>query len=75
LARQVITTRSSAGGDNGRTVEIGAGSAVMIAEITDAWPVPGNAFFPVAISYSVAPKAKMSERVSAFFPSSCSGAM
>ena len=40
LARQVLTTRSSAGGVIGWTTEIGCGSDVMIAEIRDAWLVP-----------------------------------
>ncbi len=47
----------------------------MIAEISDAWLLPANAFWPVAISYSTQPNAKMSVRASASFPSSCSGAM
>ena len=44
------TTRSSAGGDIGWTVEIGGGSSCMIAEISEAWLVPENALLPVAIS-------------------------
>src|SRR5262249_24822233 len=36
LARQVLTTRSSTGGDMGCTVEIDGGSVVMIEEINDA---------------------------------------
>src|SRR6266536_3496821 len=37
FARQVLTTRSSAGGVIGWSVAIGAGSSFMIAEINDAW--------------------------------------
>ena len=58
-----------------RTVEIDGGSLDMIAVISDAWLAPEKAFFPVAISYSTAPRAKMSVRPSASLPSSCSGAM
>src|SRR5450759_5130509 len=47
----------------------------MIAPIRLARLAPVNAFFPVAISCSTAPSAKMSVRASASFPSSCSGAM
>src|SRR5262249_37392137 len=50
FARHVFTTRSSAGGDIGCTVEIAGGSAVMIEEISEAWLAPENAFLPVAIS-------------------------
>ena len=50
LARQVLTTRSRAGGDIGCAVEIGAGSADMIAVISDAWFDAANAFVPVTIS-------------------------
>ena len=75
LARQVRTTRSSAGGLIGESVEIAAGSSFMIDEMSDAWDEPENAFFPVAISYSREPRAKMSVRASLALPSSCSGAM
>src|SRR5437870_11337605 len=50
LARQVRTTRSSAGGVIGWSVAIGAGSSFMIDEIKDAWLDPEKAFRPVAIS-------------------------
>ena len=50
FARHVLTTRSSAGGVIGCSVEIGGGSELMIDEISDAWLVPSNAFLPVAIS-------------------------
>src|SRR5262245_2194991 len=75
LARHFLTTRSRAGGDIGWTLEIGAGSLDMIAVINDAWLVAEKAFFAVAISYKVAPNAKMSVLASASLPSSCSGAM
>ena len=47
----------------------------MIAEISDAWLVPENAFFPSPSRRARAPNAKMSVRASASLPSSCSGAM
>ncbi len=50
LARQVLTTLSNAGGVIGATVDTGGGSVPMIDEINDAWLLPENAFFPVAIS-------------------------
>ena len=50
LARQVRTTRSSAGGLIGESDEIGAGSSFMIDEISEACDAPVNAFRPVAIS-------------------------
>ena len=50
FARHFFTTRSSAGGDIGCTVEIAGGSLDMIAVISDAWLAAENAFFPVAIS-------------------------
>ena len=50
LARQVLTTRSRAGGAIGWTVEIGGGSEPIIEVISDAWLVPEKAFLPVAIS-------------------------
>jgi WD40 repeat protein len=56
-------------------IESGGGSADMIAVIRLAWLVPSNAFFPVTISKTTAPKAKRSDRASASFPSSCSGDM
>ena len=40
-----------------------------------AWVLPVKARLPAAISYSTAPRAKMSERVSASLPSNCSGDM
>ena len=51
------------------------GSALMIAEMTLAASSPSNARFPISISYSTAPKAKMSVRASAGLPCNCSGAM
>ena len=50
FARHVFTTRSSAGGAIGAIAEIGAGSSLRIAEISEAWLFPVNAFRPVAIS-------------------------
>jgi hypothetical protein len=46
----VRTRRSKAGGVIGASIEIAAGSELMIEEISDAWLRPENAFFPVAIS-------------------------
>ena len=37
-------------GAAGWTAEIGGGSRDRIAEMSDAWLAPANAFFPVAIS-------------------------
>src|ERR1700693_1085756 len=50
FARHLRTTRSSPGGVVGWIEEIAAGSLVMIAEISDAWLAPENAFVPVATS-------------------------
>jgi hypothetical protein len=47
----------------------------MTAAIRLAWLEPANPLRPVIISYSIAPKEKMSERASASLPSSCSGDM
>jgi hypothetical protein len=54
---------------------MGAGSRSRIAAITLVVLFPSNARFPVAISYSTAPKAKMSLLASASLPSICSGDM
>ena len=62
-------------GVSGWNCVIGGGSDASIAATMLACVFPENAGFPVAISYSTAPKAKMSERASASFPSSCSGDM
>src|SRR5260370_5122703 len=75
LAKQVFTTWASAGGDLGDTTEIGVGSDARIAATMLAWLFPVNARLPVALSYSTAPSAKMSERASASLPSVCSGDM
>jgi hypothetical protein len=45
------------------------------AEEMLAWLLPVKARRPEAISYNTAPRAKMSERASASFPSTCSGDM
>jgi hypothetical protein len=75
LARQVITTGSSAGGRPGTSAEIGAGSRSRIPAMTLAALFPENACCPLSISYSTSPNAKMSLRSSAGWPSICSGAM
>ena len=51
------------------------GDAKTSPAIKLALLLPRNAFWPVAISYSTAPKAKMSVRASTSSPSNCSGAM
>src|SRR3989442_1602119 len=50
FSRQVFTSRSSAGGAIGDTSEIDFGSSRRIAETSEAWLEPENAFRPVAIS-------------------------
>jgi hypothetical protein len=50
FARHVRTTRSNAGGVIGVTVDTAGGSDPMIEEMREAWLLPENAFFPVAIS-------------------------
>ncbi len=52
---------------------MGLDSSLKIAAIRLAWLFASNAFFPVAISYSMPPNEKMSLRASASFPSNCSG--
>lgn len=54
---------------------IGGGSVVRMAAIRLARLFPENAGFPVIISWINSPKAKISVRASASFPSNCSGAM
>ncbi len=51
------------------------GSCSRMAAITPAWLLPSNARRPLSISSSTAPNANKSDRASASFPSSCSGAM
>jgi len=50
FVRQARTTCSSAGGASGAARAIGTGSLPMIDPISDAWVLPSNARFPVAIS-------------------------
>ena len=57
-----LTTR---GGVIGSTFEIAGGWKLMIDEIRDACVAPEKALLPVAISYSTAPKEKMSLLASA----------
>ena len=75
FARQMATSWSNHRGTSGRTEEGGGGSRVSTAPSASAWLAPGNARRLVAISYSTAPNAKMSEQPSACFPFACSGAM
>src|SRR5262249_9210996 len=55
--------------------DIGLGSAARMAAIVLAVVLPLKAGFPVIISYKSEPSAKISERTSASFPSTCSGDM
>ena len=50
LARQAVTTRTSAGGVSGAAVPSAGGSACMIAPIRLAWLLPAKARVPVTIS-------------------------
>ena len=75
FARHVLTTRSRDAGHSGWIAGSGGGFEVRIDAARLARVVPENALRPAAISYSVAPSAKMSVRASAARPSSCSGAM
>jgi len=74
-SRRIRATRSSAGGVSGATVVIDGGSRSRIAAMTLVALWPSKALFPVAISYSTAPRANRSDRASASLPSTCSGAM
>ena len=53
----------------------GFGSSRTIADKIGSMESPTKARRPVTISYSTAPKLKMSVRASSFFPSACSGDM
>src|SRR5262250_847707 len=56
LARHRRIACSSAGGVIGLIELIGASSFSRIADATLNWLFPANAFFPVTISYSTAPR-------------------
>src|SRR5215472_16926078 len=58
FARHDLTMRSRVGG-GGRRDDIVGGSVPSIFAIRLAWLLQSKAFFPVAISYSTAPNAKM----------------
>ena len=75
LARHDFTSRSKAGGVIGCRKKSEAARAP--APPPSRWPrsCPRRRDCPVVISYSTAPRAKMSERASAGFPSTCSGDM
>ena len=75
FARHFLTMRSKLGGVSGCNCEIEGGSVVRIAAIRLARLLALKAGLPVTISCSSSPKAKMSVRASASFPSNCSGAM
>ena len=75
FARHALVTCSSAGGDMGCTAEMGCGSDARMAATMLAWLLPVKAHLPDAISYRTAPSAKISDRASASFPSTCSGDM
>src|SRR6266481_4919970 len=53
----------------------GCGSSRKMADMIERMESPTKARVPVIISYSIAPKLKMSVRASTFFPSACSGDM
>src|SRR6266705_551880 len=73
FSRQCRTTRSSPG-ERLRLVSANSGgSSFTIAFIVSAADSLWNARFPVSISYSTAPKLKMSERWSVCLPRTCSG--
>jgi hypothetical protein len=75
FSRHFRMTWSSKGGVRGIVAEIGSGWEETMAAIKLVFDLPVNALFPVAISYKIAPSAKMSVLASASRPSSCSGAM
>ena len=74
LARQRATRWSSSGGHSACRLDGAGGWNERMAAIKCAW-FPSNARCCVIISCSKAPNEKMSLRVSASLPSTCSGAM
>ena len=52
-----------------------SGSSRTMAARVSCTSSPPNARFPVSISYSTAPNAQMSARLSTVFPRACSGLM
>ena len=75
FSRQWRTTRSRPGATFLFVAERSGGSSRRIADMVSAAVSRWNARDPDSISYSTAPNAKMSERASADFPLTCSGAM
>ena len=75
LRRQRAMIFSRSAGTPSATSLGGVGSLCRINVSVDSFDSPGNARCPVTISYSTTPNAKMSERVSSFLPSACSGDM
>src|SRR5215472_11364045 len=73
--RQLCTTRARLAGIPGCSALTKGGSTAKICPIRLACVLPVNAGFPVAISNSITPKEKMSERSSASRPWICSGDM
>ena len=75
FSRQCRTMRCSAGDGPEPLVAISGGSSFRIAAMLSAAVSRPNACRPVSISYSTAPKEKMSERWSTASPRTCSGDM
>jgi hypothetical protein len=73
--RQRSTTSCSATGTEARYSRDSFGSSFSIADKIGASDEPENGLKPVIISYSTAPKLKMSERASTLHPFTCSGEM
>lgn len=73
FARHRATMRSRVRGLRGDSFEIGSGSRARTAAMRLACVLPENAFCPVSISWRTTPRAKMSVRASAAFPSSLLG--
>src|SRR5512143_3539965 len=66
---------ASSGGTSGFTLDGDLGVWFRIASTAAARVLPWKGGFPVAISYSTAPREKRSLRVSAASPLACSGDM
>ena len=75
FSRQRRTSRSRAGGVFGSFSVRSGGSSLRIAPSVSIDESRLNARAPLSISYRIAPKEKMSERVSTGSPRTCSGDM
>ena len=67
--------RTISSGIDGSISSMGRGSSVMILKISPVMDSPRKAFWPVSISYRMAPTAKRSLRPSSAVPRACSGLM